>query len=371
VNPTVVIPGADALPLPAPVWLLKVLLLLTFFLHVVPMNLLLGGSLIALVERLRGGPETPAGRLARRLAKATPAVIAFTVTLGVAPLLFVQALYGHLFYTSSVIMAWPWLLVIPALIVVYYLAYWLSFRGERSGGAAGVVAWLLFLGAAGIAFVYANNMTLALRPEKWAHLWFREPGGMHGNLYDMTLYPRYLHFFTGAIGVAGLVVALVGSRLLRREPDDGRHMVRTGGSWFIAATTMQLAFGFWFLLSLPQEVMLLLLGRHVPATITLFAAILAAGGAVAAVATALGHPRPGSRLALAAIALAATLVGMIAVRDVVRDAMLAPHFDVTSLETDAQWGVFAVFVAVLVAGLIKVGWMVLAYARGKGVAGGA
>ena len=37
------IPQPDPLALPAPAWLLWALLLLTFFLHVIPMNLVLGG----------------------------------------------------------------------------------------------------------------------------------------------------------------------------------------------------------------------------------------------------------------------------------------------------------------------------------------
>ena len=38
------IPQPDPLALPAPAWLLWALLMLTFFLHVIPMNLVLGGA---------------------------------------------------------------------------------------------------------------------------------------------------------------------------------------------------------------------------------------------------------------------------------------------------------------------------------------
>lgn len=45
------IPQLDPAPLPAPVALLWFLLLLTFTLHVLPMDLVLGGSLLGAVAR--------------------------------------------------------------------------------------------------------------------------------------------------------------------------------------------------------------------------------------------------------------------------------------------------------------------------------
>lgn len=67
------------------------------------------------------------------------ALVAFTVNFGVAPLLFVQVLYGHLFYASSILMAVFWLAVIPLLIAAYYAAYLYGFRFGvlgRAGAAA-------------------------------------------------------------------------------------------------------------------------------------------------------------------------------------------------------------------------------------------
>ena len=124
--PEIIVPAPDVLPLPGPVGLFRFLLHLTFFLHLVAMNLLLGGTIIAVVEWIRGRDGSPAARLARRLGRMLPIAMPLTVSLGVAPLLFLQAIYGHLFYTSSVIMAWPWFLVVPGLIVIYYLAYILA-----------------------------------------------------------------------------------------------------------------------------------------------------------------------------------------------------------------------------------------------------
>ena len=66
-----------------------------------------------------------------------------------APLLFVQVLYGRLFLTSSVLMAWWWLAVVPLVILAYSGAYLLAFRGKALGPRAKAVA-------AGLPGVHVN-----------------------------------------------------------------------------------------------------------------------------------------------------------------------------------------------------------------------
>ena len=112
------IPYPDPMPLPAPVWLLRTLLLLTFFLHILFMNTLLGGTAIALGCSLQRRSSKFAALLAADLGRMLPSVFAFTITLGVAPLLFLQVIYGHLLYTSSILMAVPWLGIIGLVLML-------------------------------------------------------------------------------------------------------------------------------------------------------------------------------------------------------------------------------------------------------------
>jgi hypothetical protein len=89
------IPSVNPLPLPGPIWLFTALLLVVFMLHLVAMNAALGGGLWAVWNYLRGrhsGHEY-SRQLANELAGMLPIFLAFTVTLGVAALLFVQVLY--------------------------------------------------------------------------------------------------------------------------------------------------------------------------------------------------------------------------------------------------------------------------------------
>jgi len=48
-----------------------------------------------------------------------PSTFALGVTFGIAPLLFVQVLYGNLIYSSSILMGVFWLLIIPFIIIAY------------------------------------------------------------------------------------------------------------------------------------------------------------------------------------------------------------------------------------------------------------
>jgi len=63
------IPSVDPMPLPAPAWLFHVLLVFTFFLHALFMNLTLGGTILAAVGRLKAGRDVDdyRGVLADRL----------------------------------------------------------------------------------------------------------------------------------------------------------------------------------------------------------------------------------------------------------------------------------------------------------------
>jgi hypothetical protein len=371
--PLAVIPRLDPLPLPGPPGLLWFLLTLTYFLHVLPMNFVLGGSVIALASRSVGGDAGRAARhreLERWLSGAMPVAVAATVTFGVAPLLFVQALYGRLFFTSSVIMAWFWFAVIPLLLVGYYGTYLLAFRGERLGGAARVVAWISTLCFAAIAFLYTNNMTLMLRPDVFQAKYLHSGAGLQFNLDDPTLWPRYLHFLMSAIAVAGMAVAHYGLVRARRDAEFGAWAVRHGALWFVVATVASMGAGIWWLGALPRAILARFMGRSPFA-----ASMLGLGitfGLVTLVLMAMGITATDPRKPLRASggALALTLITMILARDQVRQGALEMAGFHVNPWVAPQWGPILLFAGLLVAAIALVVWMVAAYARGRGRTGG-
>ena len=130
---TVTIPGLDPVGLPAPPTLFVFLQLLTMWLHVLFMNFVLGGSVLAVglnVAAAAGRRE--ANPIATLIHQAMPPMISMAVTMGVAPLLFVQTLYGPFFYSANVLMGFAWFSFVVVLLVGFYLTYWLTYRGSNA-----------------------------------------------------------------------------------------------------------------------------------------------------------------------------------------------------------------------------------------------
>ncbi len=330
------IPLPDMIPVP---WgWFKVLLILTFVLHLILMNLMLGGGLLAFFRLLRGG-NSP------REAHSLPTLIALTINLGVPPLLFLQVLYGHLFYTSSVLMAVWWISVIPVLIAAYYAAY--GFVRQLDRGSGWLKLWLgassLFLLA--IGFMLTNNMTLMLRPERWTpHL--TDAGGGLLNLTEPTLFPRYLHFVTASIAVAALGRAIYHTIAARRPGAEGltaerSEAIASGLKIFAVTTMVQVVLGVLFWVSLPGEIGKLFLGDSLVHSLHLWLTIVLT---LVVIFTALRR-----RLWLTTGLTALIIVLMVLVRDLVRSAYLAPYFHPRDLELIPQASPLIVFVISLLA----------------------
>ncbi len=338
------VPSPDTIPV-AWGWF-QGLLMLVFPLHLLLMNAMLGSAAIALYARIRGG-ETDV-RLSHELARALPFLVAFTINLGVAALLFIQVLFGHLLYTSSVLMAVFWLGVPLLLIIAYYAIYLYDFRFAslgRGGTLLMVLALVIFLA---IAFFFTNNMTLMLEPRQWI-AYFRNPGGTILNADSSVIWPRYLHLITGGLAVGGLFVALFGRFTGQRDPQLGARALELGMNLFTILTLAQIVIGFWFLVSLPRPVMLLFMGGNVAAT-----ALLGTGLLLAVAVLAAGFRKN----IVASASMAVPLVFLMAfMRDAVRSGYLKPFFTPDMLKVIPQYSPLLMFIFSLVGGIIAIYWM--------------
>jgi hypothetical protein len=366
---TPVLPLADPLPLPAPPWLLWGLLQLTFFLHVLAMNVVLGGSVLALHWRFSRRVEDTPQREAvlGAFARALPVAVAATVTLGVAPLLFVQVLYGRVFFASSVLMAWLWLAIVPLVITAYYLSYSLASGGPaqpRGRWLAGL-ATLAFLA---VAFVQVTNATRSISPGTFRELDAASRSGLAFNLSDPSFWPRYLHVLLGAVAIAALAVALYGLARRAREPELAGWAVRRGLTLFAVASAINVFVGMLFLIALPKDVLIRLVGGDARAMTLLALGILLGIGVAGAALLALGA-KDSRRATLVMAALAPlTLVDMLLLRDEVRRIALRNAGFEHPAWVATQWGPLAAFVLFLAIAVVTIGWMVRVLARGAGEA---
>jgi hypothetical protein len=351
---TPVIPAPVPVPLPAPAWLLDFLLVFTFILHLLPMNFLLGGTAMVAVSSFIGRNDAKHRELARRAGGALPPVVAFAITLGVAPLLFLQLVYGQLFYTSSVLMAWFWLAVILLVLLGYYGVYWFTMQREELGRRA---AWVMLASAVIfllVAFIFSRNMTAMLRPQDFYDEFMKGQVGVSLGRLTGSGLARLLHFVVASLAMAGLGVALL-SRLWRREaPEFATWAHRYGLRWFQAGAGTEILVGVWFLFSLPADVRGQFLGASTRGTLLLVAAVLLAIVALVAAR---------HSLAVSTLAIVGTISLMAVIRHLVRVAYLEPYFDPHTLPVHGQWVVFSLFVILLIAGIATVAWMLYVFFR--------
>lgn len=213
--------------LPAPVAFLLFFRVVGFILHLAPMHLVYAGTPLVAVLAWRRRAE--ARTLAARLGRVLPVAVALAVNFGIVPLLFVQTTHYRVFYPATILMAWPWMLVIAWLITAYYAIYFFAGQvraGEPSRWAKlwlGLAAVLVVL----IGFTFANAMSLTSNVAAWSPLYEQTnvSGAVTGlalNTADPTLPARWLMMFGLAITTVGAWIALDAAWSAGGESDDYR-----------------------------------------------------------------------------------------------------------------------------------------------------
>lgn len=351
-------PNPDPIPLPAPVWLIKLLSLLTLGLHFSAVMMLVGSLILVLWLNVKGRASKAAVTVSASytLAKRLPVIMTFVINLGVPPLLFLQVLYGQQIYSSSVLMAVPWISIIGLLI----FAYWLLYRtvvGIEHGRPVWHIAGLSLLIVMGIGQIYSMNMTLMLRPELWNDLYAKSPNGLQGFSGDPTVMSRWLFIMAGGPLFGGLWAALLSNMVYLS--DGVRSTLRlAGGRLAMVGGLAMLFFGFRILSAQPEVVTQGIAGSPLH-NISLMAAV-----ATIALATLVGALQGFGKKSNTLVATVGVLVAFLAatasgiVRDGIRDFTLKQHgFDVYASPVYANWSVLIVFLLLFVIMLGIIFWL--------------
>jgi hypothetical protein len=338
------IPQPDTIPVS---WgWFQFLLLLTFPVHILAMNAMMGGLLIGIVQRLQGG--TVQKQLAHRIALALPLVIAFVVNFGVAPLLFVQVLYGQFVYSSSVLMGFFWILIVPVLIIAYYGAYLYDFKFKALGSFGPLIAIIVFLLLTVIGFFFSNNMLLMSLPERFVD-YFSVKDGTLLAYNEPEFWPRYLHMMLGAIAIGGLFVGLLGKLNKSNNPDLAAHSESVGIFTFNLFTIINIAIGFWYFFSLPETQRKVLMGGSIPATAMFALTLLLITGAIF-----VGIKKQFWLTFFHAVAL---VLAMIFIRSWVRSSYLEQFFTLDTLQVMPQYSPMIFFFVTLLGGVVCLIWL--------------
>ncbi len=349
-NPVNLFPQADLLT--AHWGWFQFFLILTFPLHLLAMNALLGTAFAAFVAHFMPGQKYR--QLSHAMAKLLPFLVAFTVNFGVAPLLFVNVLYGQAFYTSSVLMGIFWLAIIPLIIIAYYAAYIYDFSFKDLGDAGRWLLLLILIILFIIGFIFTNNMSMMLVPATWER-WFTVASGTLLNLADPTLWPRYLHMITGGLAVGGLFVALYATIALHYDRPVLEVGVTYGIRIFTWMTALQLLVGTWYLLALPTQIRDLFIGGDLIAT-----TLMAVGVLLSIVVLILGYQQ---KVVLTTILIVPLMYIMVGIRDIVRSSTLAPYLSLPAVPSISEMSPLVLFLVTLVAGVATIIWMLQQVAK--------
>ena len=368
-------PAVDPIPLPAPVWLLKLLHDVTLALHFVAVEMLLGGLLLAILLSLfSGSPHAVVA--ARALARRLTVVMTFVINLGVPPLLFAQVLYGRALYTSSVLIGVYWISIILILMATYWLLYRFQARLESGKSAwwVGLSAWLL---AGFIARLLSTNMTLMLRPEVWRSMYSASAMGAYLPTGDPTLEPRWLLMLAGGLFIGGLwLIYLSGRSTFSAE--EKSFLAGLGGKVAAGCGVVYLLAGLWAASVQPDVVKAGLAGQSIY-PLYKFAGFAGYGWlALVAVAVLVGAVAGFGKISAAWMSWTGVLLAvlveimLVAYRDGVRDlTLLSKNYDVWDRVVVTNWSVVGLFLVLFVAGLVVVGWLVSVVARAEKVMEGA
>ncbi len=327
------IPRDFFLPLPASQLELELAIIGLFLLHILFVNLMVGGSVLTLLYEWRSLRRPSLDTLAREIAATVTVNKSLAVVLGVGPLLAINALYGLYFYSANSLTGSAWIMIVPLVIAAFLLLYAHKYSWQALADRKGLH---LAIGGTGTALllvvplVFLANVNLMLFPERWT-----EVEGFLSTLVLPNVLPRYLHFVLASVAVTSLFLAGWFCRrripFASRFPGLDRAEVRKELlTTTFSATALQLLAGPLVLATLPPHGLSWLMIGNV-----------AAGAALGVTALILlwNEARSASPLSIRYWAVVVALTGTVALmafgRHLYREQAIRPHRAVVAAHTAA------------------------------------
>ena len=319
--------------LSAPLWLINTLHHITLTLHLIAMNFLFGGLVTILFGKFTNRWEHP---VVQQFVKLLPTAMAATVTFGVAPLLFVQLVYPQQIYSASIVSAWPWLFIIPAVIIAYYFLYGASFGKSMDKG---VFLGIALAGLVYVSFVYSSVFSLAEDTVRAKEIYASNQSGLLFNP-DVGHYVfRWLHMVFGAITVGGFFVGWIGRA--------NETAYKVGKQFFLWGMAVASLFGLIYLFTLGEKLVPLM---RTPGIWALTLGIILSAGSL--------HFYFKKKFVPSAAMVFVSMLMMVYTRHHVRMVHLDGVYDPANIPVVGQWSIFIVFLICFVVAIAMVWYMI-------------
>jgi len=327
------IPKDIPLALPVPEPLLVALLVGLFLLHILFVNLMVGGTLLTVFYQVKGLRDPRYDRLAHAIADTVTVNKSLAVVLGIGPLLAINTLYTVYFYSANALTGDMWLGIVPIVVIAFLLTYLHKFRWDAMAAhrrihmaiAAAAAGLFLF-----IPLIFLTSINLMLFPARWT-----EVQGFLSAMLLANVLPRYLHFLLACLAVTGLFIVWLfrraGAERLGAVGIERGELLRTGYRWALFPSLAQFVAGPLVLLSLPEAGVI----NRVVVTI-LIGAVMAFPAMLLMLAEVRSPPdRIGRRFWPVVVLLSITVLCMASGRHLYREASLAQHRDLVKAKTES------------------------------------
>ncbi|MBD3290502.1 hypothetical protein GF337_16985 [candidate division KSB1 bacterium] len=249
-----IIPISVPLDLPASLSLLKFVLVITFLLHILFINFMIGGTFWAVFFRMLRKEDPFYDRLAKDMISTVTVNKSIAVVVGVAPLLTISLAYIHFFYSANNITAPLWLSVIWLVALAFLALYVYKYTWDSQKYSInfkyfwGLLAFAIFLF---VPFIFLTNINTMLYPDQWKNVY-----NFWDTIWVPNVIPRYLHFMNASFAVTGFFAYGYFHFRGKNKPEDANYYNRAkrlGLKWAFVATVLQMIFGVLNYVTLPMN----------------------------------------------------------------------------------------------------------------------
>lgn len=329
--------------LSAPLELITLLHIITLTLHFVAMNFMFGGLVVILFGRMNDKWNNP---VTQKFIKLFPSAMAATVTLGVAPLLFVQVVYPQQIYSAAIISGWFWMGIVGIAIIAYYFLYAAAFSKDTLPGKRPLYLSIALGGFVYISFVYSSTFSMAENSELMHRLYGESQSGLTLNPEIGSYILRWLHMLTGAVTVGSFFVGLLGKN---NEP-----AFQLGKQFYLWGMACAAFIGMAYMFTFGE---MLLPFMRTTAIWHLMGSIILSAGSL--------HFFFKKRFVPAGLMLFVSMLGMVTIRHTVRLLRMQGTFDPASIPVNPQWSVFAIFILFFVLAIVSIWYMLRLYLKDR------